>query len=109
MTSTRWPRPPRLRTCCPASATAVYAPSSDIAIADLNGDQRLDIAAVSTTKWTVSIAFGASGGTFPVRREFASAINARQILVGIVNHDAMPDLVTISTSQKNSITISLHR
>lgn len=56
-----------------------------------------------------SISFGTPGVPFPTRREFASAANARQILLGMVNHDAFPDLVTISNSPKNSITLSLHR
>lgn len=87
----------------------IHAPASDVEFADFNGDQRLDIAAVSTLKSTLWISLAAPGGGFPANDQFRSAPGASQLLIGPVNHDALPDVVTISSSPANSVSVSLHR
>lgn len=68
-----------------------------IAVADLNGDGRLDLAATNTIDSSVSVFLGNGDGSFEAPTTFASAsIFPYSIAAADVNGDAKPDLLVTS-------------
>jgi hypothetical protein len=74
--------------------------AAGIAIADFNGDGKLDIAATSFDNATVQIFNGNGDGTFSVGSSYSTGggdVCAAQIVAGDFNHDNHPDLAIANT------------
>ena len=71
---------------------AVGASPSAIAIGDLNGDGRRDIAVANYRSDNVSILLGKGGGSFGKKRNFSVGSRPRSLAIGKLNGDATPDI-----------------
>jgi hypothetical protein len=78
---------------------ASFGPSTDmgeLAVADFNGDGKLDVAAIDWQNQVIQIFLGNGDGTFSVAGEFAADTNnepgANDLVVGDFNKDGKPDL-----------------
>jgi hypothetical protein len=72
------------------------APSS-LAIADLNGDGKLDLVVTNFTDGTVSILKGNGDGTFQMHVDHAANGSPGSVAVADFNHDQKPDLVLVNS------------
>ena len=88
-------------TASPFSSGA--APVS-VAVADLNGDGRLDVAVTNSTANTLSVFLGNGNGTFAVAPGSSPATGTypRHVTVAFVNGDGIPDLITANTNSGNA-------
>jgi hypothetical protein len=75
-----------------------------VAVADFNGDGKLDIAATDVGNGFVQIFNGVGDGTFSVGSTFATDItnnNPQGLVAGDFNHDGHPDLAIQNTNGQN--------
>ena len=84
-----------------------------VALADLNEDGHLDVAAACQSN-TVSVLLNRGDGTFPPRVNYAAPQEPGSIAIGDMNGDRSPDLVTANTSGDyeaplNSVSVFLNR
>jgi hypothetical protein len=77
--------------------------SQAIAVADFNGDGKLDLAVGNLDSGTVSVYLGKGDGTFNPRVDFVIGLYPNSITVGDFNGDGNPDLVTANGSGTVSI------
>jgi len=77
-----------------------------VALADLDGDQRLDIAVAGSNSRNVAVLLQRADGSFPSPDRFRAntadrpfAIGAEFALTGDFDGDALPDIITLSGSQ----------
>jgi len=70
-----------------------YAPYS-VAIGDLNGDGRPDLATANYGSSTVSVLLNTGAGTFQPGGEFLAGRGPHQVAIGDLNGDGKPDLAT---------------
>jgi uncharacterized repeat protein (TIGR01451 family) len=88
----------RVVTCaaCPDFAAAVnYAADAApgaMAVGDLNGDGKLDVALATTLPNTVSILLGNGSGAFAAAVAYSAGASPSAVAIGDVNHDGKPDL-----------------
>jgi len=75
----------------PVNVAAGQSPQS-VAVADFNGDGRLDLAVANRNSDDVSILLGNAGGTFSPAVNFAVGITPIAVAVGDFNGDGRPDL-----------------
>jgi hypothetical protein len=68
-----------------------------VALADLNRDGSLDIAAACQNN-TVSVLLNRGDGTYPPRVDYAAPRHPRSIAIADMNGDRSPDLVTANTT-----------
>jgi hypothetical protein len=81
-----------------------------IAIGDLNGDGRPDLAGVSDADSAVWVAFGRGSGRFRAEVEYPAGDIPGPILVGDLNGDGRPDLVTANVDPASkTISVLLNR
>jgi hypothetical protein len=86
---------------------------TSIAVGDLNGDGRLDLAVANAGSNSVSVLVGNGDGSFQPARNFAVDRGPVFVAVGDVNGDGIPDLVTANSfthttgSYANSVTVLL--
>jgi VCBS repeat protein/flagellar hook capping protein FlgD len=66
--------------------------ASSVAIGDLNGDARLDLAVASGTSHAVSVLLGNGDGTFGPKSDFRSGFVPSSVAIGELNGDGRPDL-----------------
>jgi hypothetical protein len=64
---------------------------NSVAVADLNGDRRLDLA-VATDRGTVSVLLNRRRGHFPAKREYRVGHCSASVAIGDLNGDRKPDL-----------------
>jgi hypothetical protein len=64
-----------------------------VAIGDLNGDGRPDLAVANYTSPAISVLLGTSGGSFGPRTDFGTGGSTRSVAIGDFNRDGRPDLV----------------
>ncbi len=67
-----------------------------VAIGDLNGDGKPDLAVANQSSSTVSVLLGNGGGTFAARTDFVTGSYPTCIVIRDLNQDGTPDLVTAS-------------
>jgi hypothetical protein len=75
-----------------------------VAVADLNGDGKLDIAATDVSNGFVQIFNGVGDGTFSIGSTFATDLTSTQpqgLVAGDFNHDGHPDLAIQNSNGQN--------
>ena len=77
--------------------------SQAVAVADLNGDGKLDLAVGNLDSATVSIFLGIGDGTFTPRVDFATGQFPNSVAIGDFNGDGKPDLALANGSGTISI------
>ena len=83
----------------PASLGTDLAPVS-IAIGDLNGDARIDLATANRLSGDVSVFLNWGDGSFQARRDYATSSLPSSLGIGDVNGDGKPDLVTANQDEE---------
>ena len=106
---------PLRKTALPKSALgqavnyAVGTAPQSVAVADLNGDGKPDIAVVNnmSSPPTVSVLLGNGDGTFQPQVTYAAGgLNPAGIVIGDVNGDGKPDLV-VTSAGNNTLDVLL--
>src|SRR5215471_15415300 len=82
--------------------TGVYPYS--VAVADLNGDGRQDLAIANSSDNSVSILLGRGDGTFSPRQDYSVGAAPHSVAIGDLNGDGWPDVVTANSA---TVTISV--
>ena len=77
-----------------------------MAIGDLNGDGRPDLAAANYAANTVSVLLGNGDGTFGAKTDFATGTSPRSVAIGDLNGDGKPDLA-VANSGSNTVSVLL--
>lgn len=77
--------------------------SQAIAVADLNGDGKLDLVVGNLDSATVSVFLGNGDGTFKPRVDFATGLFPNAVTIGDFNGDGKPDLALANGSGTASI------
>src|SRR5207244_5158839 len=72
-----------------------YVPRS-LAVADLNGDSKLDLVAADLYDNSVSILLGNGDGTFQAAASYVSGVVPLSVAVGDFNNDGIRDLAVTS-------------
>lgn len=80
---------------------------SDIAIGDLDGDGRPDLAVSGGVPSGVSVLLGAGDGTFGAPTSFATRPNSSWLAIGDLNNDGHADLVTVNSRAGTEDTCSV--
>jgi len=79
-----------------------------VAIGDLNGDGKLDLATANTASNNVSVLLGNGTGTFAAAVNYAAGAGAGSVVIRDLNADSKLDLVTANTSTgANSVSVLL--
>ena len=73
---------------------AVGGRPASVALADLNGDGKLDLAAADLTDGTVSVSLGDGSGTFPTVQNYPVGRYPISVAVADFNSDGKLDIVT---------------
>jgi FG-GAP-like repeat/PASTA domain/FG-GAP repeat len=73
--------------------------ASSVAIGDLNGDGKPDLAAAIYGTDSVSVLANSGDGTFQARRDYATARGPVSVAIGDLNGDAKPDLATADVGE----------
>jgi hypothetical protein len=79
----------------PATNFAVGADPLSVAIGDLNGDGKLDLA-TANSEGTVSILLGTGTGTFGSATNFSAGPVTHAVVIGDLNGDGNPDLAVVN-------------
>ena len=69
-----------------------------VAIGDLNGDGKPDLAVANSHSWSVSVLAGNGDGTFETYTDFGIGSNQNSVAIGDLNGDGKLDLVVASGS-----------
>ncbi len=75
-----------------------------VAIGDLNGDGKLDLAVANDSTNTVSVLLGDGDGTFKTKRDYDTGSDPSSIAIGDLNGDGKPDL---AVANEGSATVSV--
>ena len=79
---------------------------NDIAIADIDGDGRQDLAITNGTANTVSILLGTGTGSFGPKTDFATGTTPNSVAISDFNGDGKPDLA-VTNSNDSTVSIFL--
>lgn len=85
------------------AAKSDYGTGNDptsVAIGDLNGDGRLDLAVADGLSSSVSVLLGNGDGTLGVKTDCATGDGAWSVAIGDLNGDRKPDLVVANSSSQ---------
>ena len=75
-----------------------------VAIGDLNGDGKLDLAVENRISSTVSVLLGDGAGAFGTKTDFATSLSPNSMAIGDLNGDGNPD---VATANGGSATVSV--
>src|SRR5262245_39696999 len=75
-----------------------------VAIGDVNGDGRPDLATANSNAHTVSVLLGNGTGGFGAHADFASGLNPKSVVIGDLSGDGRPDL---AAANNGSNTVSV--
>ena len=75
-----------------------------IAVADFNGDGRLDVVVANNGSGTVSVLLGNGDGTFQIHVDYATATGPNSIAVADFNSDGRPDLAVAAWANPSQVT-----
>src|SRR6266542_437460 len=78
----------------------------DVAIADLNGDRKLDLAVTNEIS-SVYVLLNSGQGKFRGRRSYRTGADPAAMAIGDLNGDAKPDLVTANRGDGDGKTVSV--
>ncbi len=78
--------------------------ATEIAIADLNNDGKLDIVVVSTAESNATVFLGNGDGTFTPPQEYPTGNGSNSVVIADLNSDGNPDLIV---DNDNDQTISI--
>jgi hypothetical protein len=81
----------------------VVGAASSVAIADLNGDGKLDLATANPGANTVSVFPNRGDGSFPGRLAYKTGKGPVSVAIGDLNGDEKPDLATANISHSVSV------
>jgi hypothetical protein len=79
-----------------------------VALGDLNGDGKLDLATANNNAGTASVFLNRGGGSFAPRRDYRAGPRPRWLAIGDLNRDGSPDLVTANTRSER-VSVLLNR
>jgi len=79
---------------------------SSVAIGDLNGDGRLDLAVANAGSNTVSVLLGSVGGGFQAQTPYATGTNPESVAIGDLNGDGRLDLA-VANYDSNTVSVLL--
>ena len=82
----------------PATFRTGLAPSA-VAIGDLNGDGRRDLATANAGGNSISVLLSRGGGSFAARRDYPTGPGPDSVAIGDVNGDREPDLATANLAE----------
>jgi hypothetical protein len=80
-----------------------------VAIGDLNGDGRPDLAAANGDTKNVSVFLNTGDGTFRVGRDYGVGGGAMSVAIGDLNGDAKPNLAIASGYRMNTVAVLANR
>ncbi len=86
---------------------ATAAKPVSVAVADVNGDGRLDLTVANSSSAAVSVLLGNGNGTFQAARNFTTGTGPYFVAVGDVNGDGRIDLATANRSS-NTVSVLLN-
>jgi FG-GAP-like repeat/FG-GAP repeat/PASTA domain len=78
-----------------------------VAIGDLNGDGKPDLATANAYDSTVSVLLSRGDGSFRARRDYATGEGLRSVAIGDLNGDSKPDLATANSGHYRGATASV--
>lgn len=81
-----------------------------VALGDLNGDRKPDIAVANAGfdgEWSVGVLLGKGDGTFAPETEYASGYGPNSIALGDLNGDGTLDIVTANSMAASSVSVLL--
>ena len=79
-----------------------------VAIGDLNGDRKPDLATADNYANTVSVLANRGDGSFRAKRDYATGRGAYFVAIGDLNGDRRPDLVT-ANADADSVSVFINR
>src|SRR5207302_540562 len=85
---------------------ATGASPYSVAIGDVNGDGKADLAVGNQGNNTVSVLLGNGNGTYQAQQTFATGTNPRSVAMGDVNGDGKADLA-VANRTDNTVSILL--
>jgi len=79
-----------------------------VAIGDINGDGKLDLATANYTSNNASVLLGVGDGTFNAAVNYAAGTNPIFVIIGDANNDGRPDLAVVNRTS-NNVSVLLNR
>jgi hypothetical protein len=82
--------------------------SNSVALADVNGDGKIDIVTANRSANTFSVLLGNGTGNFQPQQRFVAGNQPSALTVVDLNGDGKPDVVTVNRSG-NNLSVVLHQ
>jgi len=85
----------------PGKSYGIGGGTTSVAIGDLNGDGKPDLAAANFTSKSVAVLLGNGDGSFGPARNFAARTGSNSVAIGKLNGDGFPDLAMTNQGTGN--------